>query len=133
MNIQDVINELAAEDPKFKRAYEAAKKKDDLAMRVCFQIERARIKRGLTQEELAKKMKTKQPSIARAESGAALPSLAFLNKMARALGTRLIEPRFAFMYSISEITASKTTQQITTKHQTYVQAGVTVAVSPPKR
>ena len=50
----------------------------------------ARIKRGLTQEKLAKKMGTKQSAIARIESGNANPSLAFLEKVASAIGSKLI-------------------------------------------
>lgn len=48
-----------------------------------------RIKKGLTQVELARKMGTKQSAISRLESGAYNPSLAFLAKAAKALGARL--------------------------------------------
>ncbi len=51
-----------------------------------YQIARLRILRGLTQEQLAKKVGTKQPSIARLESGSTPPNLAFLQKVAEALG-----------------------------------------------
>jgi len=49
----------------------------------------ARVKKGLTQEELAKKVGTKQSAIARLESGRANPSVSFLEKLASALGTKL--------------------------------------------
>ncbi|KKS83423.1 MAG: Transcriptional regulator, XRE family [Candidatus Gottesmanbacteria bacterium GW2011_GWA1_43_11] len=49
----------------------------------------ARIKGGLTQEELAKRIGTKQSAIARLESGKANPSVSFLEKLAAALGTKL--------------------------------------------
>lgn len=52
-------------------------------------IER-RLKQGLTQAALAKKVGTKQPAIARLESGKYNPSLAFLYKVARALDAELI-------------------------------------------
>lgn len=49
----------------------------------------ARIKEGITQKELAKKMKTKQSAISRLESGRANPSLNFLQRLAKALDSRL--------------------------------------------
>ncbi|MBI3952490.1 MAG: helix-turn-helix transcriptional regulator [Candidatus Doudnabacteria bacterium] len=51
-------------------------------------IER-RLKKGLTQKELAKKIGTKQPLISRLESGAYNPSLKFLQRIARALDAEL--------------------------------------------
>ncbi len=52
---------------------------------------KARAEAGITQEELAKRMGTTQSAIARLESGKAghSPSLATLQKYARALGCRL--------------------------------------------
>lgn len=50
----------------------------------------ARIKKGLTQEQLAKKMGTKQSAIARVEGGNSNPSIAFLEKLTQALGSKLI-------------------------------------------
>lgn len=69
----------------------------DLAFEVSNMIAKARILKGLTQERLAKLMSTKQSSIARAENGSYLPSLGFLKKMAGALDTYLIPPKFGFM------------------------------------
>jgi DNA-binding XRE family transcriptional regulator len=54
-----------------------------------YQIARLRIARGLTQTQLAQMVGTKQPSIARLEKGDSTPSLAFLEKLAEALGARL--------------------------------------------
>ncbi len=54
----------------------------------------ARLQEGLTQSQLAKRVGTKQPSIARLESGKTAPSLSFLNEIAKALDTYLVEPRF---------------------------------------
>ena len=48
-----------------------------------------RIEKGLTQTELARRIGTKQSAIARLESGAYNPTLGFLNKVAKALNTRL--------------------------------------------
>ncbi|MBI2009785.1 MAG: helix-turn-helix transcriptional regulator [Candidatus Chisholmbacteria bacterium] len=49
----------------------------------------ARIKKGLTQAKLAKKIGTKQSVISRLETGHANPSLNFLRKLASALDTTL--------------------------------------------
>ncbi len=49
----------------------------------------ARMKKGLTQEQLAKQMGTKQSAIARFESGNTNPSLSFLEKVASAMGYKL--------------------------------------------
>ncbi len=68
----------------------------DLAFQVGRQIERARLAANMTQQALAKKVGTHQSSIARAESGAALPSLSFLQKIADALGAHLSAPEFVF-------------------------------------
>ncbi len=49
----------------------------------------ARLKRGITQQILAEKMKTKQSVISRLESGRANPSISVLQKLARALHMEL--------------------------------------------
>ena len=48
-----------------------------------------RIERGLSQEELAKKIGTKQSAVSRLESGTYNPSLSFLQKVGEALGAKL--------------------------------------------
>lgn len=48
-----------------------------------------RIEKGITQKQLAQKMKTKQSAISRLESGTANPSLNFLKRLAGALNSRL--------------------------------------------
>ena len=78
---EEVRAELLA-DPETKAAYDA--------LDPVYQIIRLRIERGLTQAQLAELVGTKQPSIARLEKGETLPSLAFLNRVADALGARLI-------------------------------------------
>lgn len=69
------------QDPEFRAAYEALKP--------AYQIARLRILRGLTQEQLAEKVGTKQPSIARLESGRSRPSLDFLQRVAEALDAQV--------------------------------------------
>lgn len=73
------------EDPEVKQAYDS--------LEPAYQIGRLRIALGLTQAQLAERVRTKQPSIARLESGASQPSVAFLRKVAAALDARL-EMRF---------------------------------------
>jgi predicted transcriptional regulator len=48
-----------------------------------------RLERGFTQQELAKRVGTKQSAIARLESGTYNPSLNLLKKVTRALNARL--------------------------------------------
>ena len=54
-----------------------------------YQIARLRMIRGLTQEQLAEMVGTKQPAIARLESGQTTPSISFLRRLACALGANL--------------------------------------------
>lgn len=49
----------------------------------------ARIKKKLTQAEVAKLAKTDQATISRLETGTSRPSIALLNKIAEALDTKL--------------------------------------------
>lgn len=70
------------QDPEFREAME----EPDPA----YQVARLRMMRGLTQKELAQKVRTKQPSIARIESGKTEPRLSFLKRIAKALGARLV-------------------------------------------
>lgn len=70
---------------------------DSLKIDVGLQILELRILRNVTQGVLAKMIGTQQPSIARAERGATTPSIDFLNKIAVALQTELIPPKFALV------------------------------------
>lgn len=54
-----------------------------------YQIARLRIMRGLTQNELARRVGTKQSSIARLESGKTEPRLSFLRRVVAALQGKL--------------------------------------------
>lgn len=54
-----------------------------------YQVARLRIQRGLTQTQLAEKVGTRQPSIARLENGSAKPSVSFLNRIAAALDAKI--------------------------------------------
>ncbi len=89
----EIKKEIAKENPKVLLEI-----KKDLAFQIGRMIMNARLARGMTQEMLAKKMRTKQPAIARAESGNDLPSLRFLDTMAKkGFDSYLRPPQFAFM------------------------------------
>jgi len=77
--------EVFLKDPRVKAEYE--KLQPEFA--VIEAILRARMKKGLTQQVLAKKIGTKQSAISRLESGRANPSLNFLKRLAEALGGKL--------------------------------------------
>lgn len=71
--------------------------KDDWEFEVSWLVTEARLHGGLTQAQLARKIGTQQPSIARVESGKVMPSIDFLVKLAKAIGTELVLPKFEFM------------------------------------
>jgi ribosome-binding protein aMBF1 (putative translation factor) len=82
------------EEPEYRKAYEALEGEFALAEAVID----ARNRVGLTQAELARKMGTTQPVLARLEGGRARPSMRTLERLAQATGTRLLirfEPRHA--------------------------------------
>ena len=81
IRLKDWLDE-EMQDPDFRKACEE--------LEPAHQVARLRIMRGLTQQELADLVGTKQPSIARLESGQYAPRLSFLQRVAEALGGRLI-------------------------------------------
>lgn len=66
--------------------------KQDLSFEIAESIIDARIRKGMTQKELAKKLKTKQSGIARLESGKNYPSFKTLEKIARILDIKINNP-----------------------------------------
>jgi DNA-binding XRE family transcriptional regulator len=58
-------------------------------LEIGYQVSRLRIQRGLTQAQLAEMIGTRQPSIARLENGSSVPSLSFLDRIAKALDARI--------------------------------------------
>jgi len=84
-NFEDFKREAFAKDPELKKLY------DDLELEysIIAQVIQKRIDKGLTQKELAKKAGTKQSAISRLEAGNANPSIAFLKKISKALGSKL--------------------------------------------
>ena len=80
--------------PKYRKAYAAIEEEFVLASAVIDVRNRA----GLTQRELARKMGTTQPVVARLESGRSRPSMRTLERLAKATGSRLrisFAPRLA--------------------------------------
>ena len=72
--------------PTYRKAYEALEEEFVLASAVMDVRNRA----GLTQQQLARKMGTTQPVVARLESGRSRPSMRTLEKLADATGSRLL-------------------------------------------
>ncbi len=72
-------------DPKYRAEYDKLGTEFDLAQALIA----ARTEAGLTQAQLARKMKTTQSVIARWESGRIHPSTKTLARLAKATGTRL--------------------------------------------
>jgi len=72
-------------DPKVLEAHQELQPEFAIVERII----RARVKEGITQAELARRMATKQSTISRLESGQANPSLAFLRRLAEALNSDL--------------------------------------------
>ena len=73
------------QNPEFVREYNALEPEYKLAV----DLIRLRLAKGLTQEDLAKLLNTKQESIARLENGGSLPSLSTMKKLAEALDAEL--------------------------------------------
>jgi transcriptional regulator with XRE-family HTH domain len=81
-------------EPRYRKAYEALEEEFVFASAMID----ARSRAGLTQEQLAQKMGTTQPVVARLESGRTRPSLRTLERLAQATDSRLVlgfEPRRA--------------------------------------
>jgi transcriptional regulator with XRE-family HTH domain len=72
-------------DPAFRKEYDALEEEFALIAAVA----KARLRSGLTQAELAKRMKTTQSTVARLESGRGQPSTRTLARFASATGHRL--------------------------------------------
>ena len=81
-------NDLKArllKNPEVRKAYDELEEEFALILEVA----KARSRAGLSQAELARRMKTTQSTIARLESGRGLPSTRTLGRFAKATGHRL--------------------------------------------
>ena len=72
-------------NPKFKEAL----KKSCLEYEIARTVIKARVKHQLTQEQLAKKLKTKQSVISRIENAQTTTSVSFLKRLANTFGGEL--------------------------------------------
>lgn len=90
----DDITRRWMKDPAFKKEYDALEEEFALATALI----RARGRAGLTQAEIAERMRTSQSAIARLEGGKMNASLATLRRYAQATGSTLrviLEPDMA--------------------------------------
>jgi len=88
---KDVKAELL-QDEEFSKAF----KEIEPEYEVISQIIEARLEQKITQNELAKRVDTKQSNISRLESGESNPTISFLQKIAEGLGRELhvsLEPK----------------------------------------
>ena len=82
--VDDLHNDWM-KDPKYRREYNALEEEFSLTAAM---IE-ARSRAGMTQEQVARRMKTTQAAIARLESRGGRPSTRTLQRYAKATGSRL--------------------------------------------
>lgn len=85
MDDLDKLHKKLMKNPAFRKEYEATRVEFEIAKAVIG----ARIKRGLTQKQLAEKLQTRQSVISRVENMNTVPSLSFLKRLAAALNVSL--------------------------------------------
>lgn len=81
----DDFSKELLKQPGFKEAL----KETELEYQVAHAIIEARVRKGLTQDALAKAMNTKQSVISRVENAKTVPSLSFLKRLAQVLNASL--------------------------------------------
>ena len=81
----DDLHKRWMKDRKYRREYRALEEEFSLAAAMIA----ARSRAGLTQEQVARRMKTTQAVIARLEGGGSKPSTRTLERYAKATGSRL--------------------------------------------
>jgi ribosome-binding protein aMBF1 (putative translation factor) len=81
----DQIKTRLLASPEVRRQYDALAPEFEIAA----ELLRARLRAGLSQAELAKRMGTSQSAVARLESGQSLPSTKTLIRFAQATGSRI--------------------------------------------
>jgi ribosome-binding protein aMBF1 (putative translation factor) len=84
-DLEKYIEKRKKRSPKFARNYESGYEN----FRIGFILRQTREEMGITQEQLAKKLKTKKSAISRIENHAEDIRLSTLNRYAEALGRRL--------------------------------------------
>lgn len=101
MKLNEFLKELNVPD---KVSFDS---EDELAFEIAEMVIGARVYSGMTQEKLAEKLGTSQPSVARLESGNTLPSLKFLLRVAQALNTSIIPPKFEIVKQAEDVANSE--------------------------
>lgn len=86
MNFKEYKKRAFDADPALQAEYEALAPQYEMIREVI----KARNEKSMTQKELAEKVHTTQSNISRLESGSYNPSVAFLQKVADALGKDLV-------------------------------------------
>ena len=81
----DELHKKWMKNPEYRREYDALEEEFSFSAALI----QARSRAGLTQEQVAQRMKTTQAVIARLEGGGSMPSTRTLEKHAKATGTRL--------------------------------------------
>ena len=79
------LKALLLKNPAVRKEYDALEEEFALAAAVA----KARLRAGLSQAQLAKRMKTTQSTVARLESGRGKPSTRTLTRFAKATGHKL--------------------------------------------
>lgn len=79
------LKTLLFKNPEVRKEYDALE--DEFALAAA--VAKARLRAGLSQTQLAKRMKTTQSTVARLESGRGKPSTRTLTRFAKATGHRL--------------------------------------------
>lgn len=72
-----------------KPGFKEALKETEVEYQIAYALIRARIEKGLTQADVAKRMNTKQSVISRVENAKTVPSLSFLKRLAHVLDASL--------------------------------------------
>lgn len=81
MEHREYVREQLAQDTEFRDEYERLKERQQFRRSMI----RARLDAGLTQQELADRIGTRQSAISRLESGSATPSFDMIGRLADAL------------------------------------------------
>jgi ribosome-binding protein aMBF1 (putative translation factor) len=85
-DVVDYIKARKLTEPVFRNAFQSAFEKRQFAR----DLKQAREARSISQTQLAELVGTKQPAIARLESGRVTPRIDLLQKIANALGMKLL-------------------------------------------
>lgn len=90
MKRQDLVDWDDFEKELFKKpGFKEVVEETRLEFEIAHALIKARIEKGLTQAEIAKKMHTKQSVISRVENAKTVPSLSFLKRLAKVLNASL--------------------------------------------